>query len=226
MRSSRPCTPLGMRRKSWRPASFCADVKDAWSVATWLSTPPASAFFSARLCGALLMGGLMTYCAASEKFLCHSRLSSSASALATGSPITRCPASRAAATSCMASMLMTCTTYSGTLTRRASLMARPVASPSTTAGRDSGWPSGPVTPISSYTYRCPYATASPFSACTMGSAPSSLQRARPSSSSSSLTCSAPLYAMKNLNELTPCSASRPMSADVFLFQRVTAMWKE
>jgi hypothetical protein len=45
-----------------------------------------------------------------------------------------------------------------------------------------------------------------------GSAPSSLQRARPLSSCASVTASAPLYARKNLNEFTPAAASAPMSA--------------
>jgi hypothetical protein len=44
-------------------------------------------------------------------------------------------------------------------------MARPVASPSSTAGRDRACPSGPVMPASN-TSCCPSATASPFSACT------------------------------------------------------------
>ena len=43
MRSSMPLTPLGMRRKSSRPAAFCSEVNTAWSVATSCSTPRARA---------------------------------------------------------------------------------------------------------------------------------------------------------------------------------------
>ena len=71
----------------------------------------------------------------------------------------------ARATSSIAPRLITCTTYSGVPTNSASRIARPVASSSSSAGRDSACPSGPVTPLSNT--RCwPSATASPFSACT------------------------------------------------------------
>ena len=75
------------------------------------------------------------------------------------------PTHLARAISSIASVLITCTTYSGVPTNSASRIARPVASPSNAAGRDRAWPSGPVIPESNT--RCwPSATASPFSACT------------------------------------------------------------
>eukprot|EP00967_Tisochrysis_lutea_P092772 scaffold133846_cov21-Tisochrysis_lutea.AAC.4 len=46
MRSSKPCTPLGMSLKSSRPTAFCVLLKEAWSVATSCSTPPAKACVS------------------------------------------------------------------------------------------------------------------------------------------------------------------------------------
>ena len=95
----------------------------------------------------------------------HSRDSSSASPDATGSPITRSPRWRAAATSAAAAALITCTTYSGAPTNAASRSARAVASASRGAGRESAWPSGPVIPAAK-TRRWPSATASPFSAWT------------------------------------------------------------
>lgn len=59
----------------------------------------------------------------------HRPRSVRARAEATASPTTRCPPVRARATSCRASWDMTCTTYRGTPTHAASLIARPVASP-------------------------------------------------------------------------------------------------
>ncbi len=55
-------------------------------------------------------------------------LSSTASPLASASPTTGHPCTRAAATSCMASRLITCTTYRGVLTHAARRTARAVAS--------------------------------------------------------------------------------------------------
>ena len=73
----------------------------------------------------------------------------------------------------------------GVLTMPAILMARLAASPSTSGGRESGWPSGPVMPIlRSFCCRCQ--TSSPFSACTVGMAPSSRQREKLATSCSSL----------------------------------------
>lgn len=59
---------------------------------------PASACFRASPWLLSRIGGLMTAAAATVKFGCHMRLSSSASPEATGSPITRCPRWRARAT--------------------------------------------------------------------------------------------------------------------------------
>ena len=65
MRSSMPLTPLGMALKSWMPALFWVEFQGQWSVATMSSTPPATAAFSPSWCSAFLMGGLITYFAAS-----------------------------------------------------------------------------------------------------------------------------------------------------------------
>ena len=51
------------------------------------------------------------------------------------------------------------------------MSARSVASPSTRLGRETGWNSGPVQPLASSS-RCRCHTASPFSACTVTTAPS------------------------------------------------------
>lgn len=56
------------------------------------------------------------------------------------------PSLRALDTTLAADLLMTWTTYSGQLTAWAMVMARWVASASTSSGRHSSWPSGPVMP--------------------------------------------------------------------------------
>jgi hypothetical protein len=78
--------------------------------------------------------------------------------------------------------------------------------------RESGWPSGPVMPRSKISF-CRRKTSSPFSACTVQSAPSSRARMKDETRISSSAMIAPLYAMKCLNELTPWSfTSVPMSS--------------
>mmetsp|Transcript_13962 Transcript_13962/g.58301 ORF Transcript_13962/g.58301 Transcript_13962/m.58301 type:complete len:228 (+) Transcript_13962:548-1231(+) len=226
MRSSRPLTPLGRMRKSSRPTAFCVELNTAWSVATRSRRPPASAARSTSPSTARLrMGGDMTYCAASVKSSSHIIDSSRTRPDVTGSPMTRWPRRLAAMTSSAAPSLITCTTYSGAPANCARRSARPVASASSTLGLLSAWPAGPVTPraiISAW----PTATASPFSACTMGSAPLAAHWRRPCTSCSSFTMSAPLYARKNLNELTPSfSASSASSAATVSSQLVTAIWK-
>ena len=105
-------------------------------------------------------------------------------------------------------------------------IAELAASPSTSGGRLSGWPSGPTYPRS-YISFCSRNTSSPFSACTVGIAPSSLHRANELTRVSSSHMIAFLYAMKCLNELTPCSRVRvPMSACTVSSHHVTATWKE
>mmetsp|Transcript_32400 Transcript_32400/g.70744 ORF Transcript_32400/g.70744 Transcript_32400/m.70744 type:complete len:266 (+) Transcript_32400:718-1515(+) len=193
-RSSMPFTPLGSTRKSpcgGLPAAFWVLLNTAWSVATREMTPLARAFCRGSWCALERMGGDMTYCAAILKSGSHSLDSSMVSAEVTVSPITRTPALRAAATSSMASMDMTCTTYSGVLTKCASFMARPVASPSRTLGRESACPSGPTMPFAIIS-ACPSATASPFSAWICARAPMALHWRRPMTSCSSDTMSAPL----------------------------------
>ena len=96
-RSSMPFTPFGIFRKSPFPISFCLLVNTAWSVATSCRMPPARACLSAGACCAPRMGGLMTYCAATVKLLCHIIDSFSAKPDATGSPITLKPCLRALA---------------------------------------------------------------------------------------------------------------------------------
>lgn len=59
------------------------------------------------------------------------------------------PSLRAFDTTLAADLLMTWTTYSGQLTAWAMVMARWVASASTSSGRHSSWASGPVMPIDS-----------------------------------------------------------------------------
>ena len=79
----------------------------------------------------------------------------------------------------------------------------------------------------SYISFCSRNTSSPFSACTVGIAPSSLHRAKEFTSVSSSHMIAFLYAMKCLNEFTPCSlVSVPMSSDTLSSHHVTATWKE
>ena len=56
------------------------------------------------------------------------------------------PRSRAARISRTASSQVTCTTNSGRLVHSASRIARPVASPSTSGGRDQAWYFGSVLP--------------------------------------------------------------------------------
>ena len=63
-RSSMPLTPLGMALKSWMPALFWLEFQGQWSVAMMSSTPPATAAFRPSWCSAFLMGGLITYFAA------------------------------------------------------------------------------------------------------------------------------------------------------------------
>ena len=67
--------------------------------------------------------------------------------------------------------------------------------------------------------------ASPFSACTITSAPVSAATSIVRKSVSSSTMSAPLYAMKSLYEVTPCSGRRASSSSEPPSRRsVTAMW--
>jgi hypothetical protein len=104
-------------------------------------------------------------------------------------------------------------------------MARFAASPSTDGGRDIGCPAGPVTPAAT-SWCWSRNTSSPFSACTVGSAPSSRQRENEFTSVSSSHMMAFLYAMKCLKLCTPCScASVPMSACTLSSHQVTATWK-
>ena len=68
--------------------------------------------------------------------------------------------------------------------------------------------------------------ASPFSACTMTSAPLCAATSIASKSVSSETMSAPLYAMKSLYEVMPWSGRVASSSSVPPSSRsVTAMWK-
>ena len=48
--ASRPLTPFGMMRKSWRPPRFWVELNTAWSVPTSCSMPPAAAACSAAWC--------------------------------------------------------------------------------------------------------------------------------------------------------------------------------
>ena len=70
-------------------------------------------------------------------------------------------------------------------------IARLAASPSTSGGRDSGCPSGPVIPIPKIS-SCSRATSSPFSACTVHSAPRSRARVKLFTRISSSAMMAPL----------------------------------
>lgn len=63
----------------------------------------------------------------------------------------------------------------------------------TSGGRDMGWPAGTWTPLSN-TARWRRATSSPSSACTCGSAPMALQRAKEARSCSGSSIREPLYA--------------------------------
>ncbi len=66
---------------------------------------------------------------------------------------------------------------------------------------------------------------SPFSACTITSAPDCAATSIARKSVSSLTMSAPLYAMKSLYEVTPCSGSDASSSSEPPSSRsVIAMW--
>ena len=68
--------------------------------------------------------------------------------------------------------------------------------------------------------------ASPFSAWTMTSAPVSAATSIVRNSVSSSTISAPLYAMKSLYEVIPCSGSvASSSSEPPSTRSVTAMWK-
>jgi hypothetical protein len=80
------------------------------------------------------------------------------------------PASRAAAIGSTDSRQETWTTYSGEPATRASWIARFVASPSVSGGRVSAWYFGSVFPAASASFTST-SIASPFSACTITSAP-------------------------------------------------------
>lgn len=71
MRSSKPCTPLGMTRKSCSPRRFWVLLKGQWSVASTVSTPPARPALSWRWCSGLRMGGLITNAAATCAEVAH-----------------------------------------------------------------------------------------------------------------------------------------------------------
>ena len=70
------------------------------------------------------------------------------------------------------------------------------------------------------------ATTSPFSACTSGNAPSAAQRWNDANISSSLTISAPLYAMKCLKVLMPRATTFSISSKCCFDQPVTHIWYE
>ena len=112
------------------------------------------------------------------------------------------PASRARAIGSTDSRQETWTTYSGEPATRASCMARFVASPSVSGGRVSAWYFGSVWPAASASFTNT-SIASPFSACTITSAPVSAATCIVRKSVSSSTISAPLYAMKSLYDVMP-----------------------
>ena len=85
-----------------------------------------------------------------------------------------------------------CTRYSGVPSVSAMRMARLAASPSTCGGRDSGCASGPVEALGR-SFCCRWKTSSPFSACTVGTAPSSRQRSKLATRVSSAAMMAFLY---------------------------------
>ena len=86
------------------------------------------------------------------------------------SPQTFQPFSRASAIGSADSWHDTCTTYSGEPATRASWIARFVASPSSSGGRVSAWYFG-VTLPAAIASLISTSIASPFSACTITSAP-------------------------------------------------------
>ena len=107
------------------------------------------------------------------------------------SPQTFQPFSRASAIGSTDSWHETWTTYSGAPATRASWIARFVASPSVSGGRVSACQRGSVCPSASARYTST-SIASPFSACTITSAPVAAATSIVLNSVSSSTISAPL----------------------------------
>ncbi len=101
------------------------------------------------------------------------------------------PFSRAIAIGSTDSAQETWTTYSGDPATRASWIARFVASPSVSGGRVNAWYFGSVCPAASASLTRT-SIASPFSACTITSAPVSAATCIVRKSVSSSTMSAPL----------------------------------
>ena len=88
----------------------------------------------------------------------------------------------------------------------------------------SAWYFGSVWPAASASFTRT-SIASPFSACTITSAPVSAATCIVRKSVSSSTISAPLYAMKSLYDVMPWSGSVASSSSVPpSFRSVTAMW--
>src|ERR687887_2847852 len=127
------------------------------------------------------------------------------------SPQTSQPFSRASAIGSTDSLQDTCTTYNGQPATRASWIARFVASPSVSGGLVSACQCGSVWPSASAFFTST-SIASPFSACTITSAPVSAATSIVRKSVSSSTIKAPLYAMKSLYEVTPWSGSDASSS--------------
>ena len=190
-RSSSPGAPFGIFEKSPFPSAFCSPKVNAqWSVEIAESTSLRTASQSTSWFDASRTGGEKTYFAPSKPG-CEMCDKSTKKYCVQVSPQTRQPERRARSIASTASLHVTWTTYSGARAIRASWIARFVASPSSSGGRVSAWYLGSVCPPAS---ACLTRTsiASPFSACTMISAPVSAATSIVLKSVSSETWSTPL----------------------------------
>ena len=104
-----PAPPFGICEKSFA-ASFCAMVKEQWSVPMVSISPDAHAASSALLSSGVLNGGLITYFAPSGSLYLSS---SSSRYCGQVSRYTSCPRLRALIASSSPSLVERCTTYAG-----------------------------------------------------------------------------------------------------------------
>src|SRR5437763_1715048 len=135
IRCSTPGIPFGILEKSPRPSSFCSRKQNGqWSVDTTDRSLVRSPCQSVCWCGGRRSGGEATYLAPSKSGLARSsrdryRYCGQVSAK------TFCPASLAWVTAASAWIADRCTMYSGQRATWARVMAREVASPSSSGGR-------------------------------------------------------------------------------------------
>ena len=162
--------PLGILEKSPRPSSFWSLKQNGqWSVDTTDRSLVRRPFHSESWWSLVRSGGEATNLAPSKSGRARSSMDSHRYC-GQVSANTFCPASRASATASSACRADRCTMYSGQPATSASVMAREVASPSSSGGRVRPCSTGSVRP-DAIACATSWSMAMPFSACIITVAP-------------------------------------------------------